>query len=225
MEIEITQRLLTFLREEIGCPDNSLVCEYALPTRGIRQPHCRIDVAIVNPASGVPVAIFEVKSGRMPELVHKAIQQLESAKAGLKYPVRLYIVFPGFIGNCLRIAEVTNCAGNDDRNVGSLEFWEGNELLQKFPPYDVLMKGVEYREKSVKEQEREDKRDEFQKISGAIGLLLGIIFIIDYIGHKATVRWENLALLAAIVIIILLPYYDVIEVNGLSVFRKKDKKE
>lgn len=225
MEIEITQRLLTFLREEIGCPDNSLVCEYALPTRGIRQPHYRIDVAIVNPASGAPVAIFEVKSGRMTGLVHKAIQQLESAKAGLKYPVRSYIVLPGFIGNCLRIAEVTNCAGNDDRNIGSLEFWEGNELLQKFPPYDVLMKGVEYREKNVIYQEREDKRDEFQKVSGVIGFLLGIVFIIDFIGHQASVRWESLALLGAIIIVTLLPYYDAIEFNGLSVFRKKDKKE
>lgn len=225
MEIEITQRLLTFLREEIGCPDDSLVCEYVLPSRGTRRFVRAIDVTIVNPVSGVPVAIFEVKTGNSPNLVYKAIEQLISIKAELKYPVRSYIVFPGYAGDGLRIADVTNRLISDDRSINNIEFWEWNELLQKFPPYDVLMKGVEYREKSVKEQEREDKRDEFQKISGAIGLFLGIIFIIDYIGHKATVRWENLALLAAIVIIILLPYYDVIEVNGLSVFRKKDKKE
>lgn len=224
IEAEITMRLLGFLRDRKKYPDESLVCEYLLPSRSEKFQIMAIDIAVVNTRSGIPVAVFEVKSANSPDVASRAIEQLKYICATLQYPVRSYIVLPSNDADGFEIADVTRSVAEGQDCGAALEFWSGDELLRKLPSYDVLVQGLEFRMESINEQTRKGHVDELKRCSQIMGGVLAVIFLIDFIVHRAMLRWENLSVLAAIAIIVLMPYYDGIKFNGVSIFRKKEER-
>lgn len=225
MEAEITMRLLAFLRDKKKYPDESLASEYLLPSRSEKSRIMAIDVAVVNTRSGIPVAVFEVKSVNSPEIASRAVEQLKCICATLQHPVRSYIVLPSNDADGFVVADVTRNIAEGLDCGAALEFWRGNEMLHKLPSYDLLVQGLEFRMESINEQTRKGHIDELKRCSQIMGGVLALIFFIDFIAHRAMLRWEDLSVLAAIAIIVLMPYYDGIKFNGVSIFRKKEERQ
>ena len=183
-----------------------------------------IDVAVVNARSGIPVAVFEVKSANSPDIASRAAEQLRCICANLQHPVRSYVVLPINNTDGFEIADVTRNIA-EGQNCGSgLEFWSGDELLRKLPSYDLLVRGLEFRMESINEQARKGHIDELKRCSQIMGGVLALVFLSDYIVHRAVLRWENLSVLAAIAIVVLMPYYDGIKFNGVAIFMKKGER-
>ncbi|MBR3924093.1 MAG: hypothetical protein IKJ45_13325, partial [Kiritimatiellae bacterium] len=93
-----------------------------------------------------------------------------------------------------------------------------------FPSYDLLIKGVANKLGVVRESDAVRKLDKLKVVSYVVDGVLLALFLVDFIVHRWSLRWENLAVLGVAVIVSLAPYYEGVRYNGLAIFQKKTDK-
>ena len=227
-EAEVCQRLFDFLKSK-GYPENAMAFEYTIGASlsiGGAKRRCFVDAAILDVSMGIPLVFFEAKSHVDDRVISYAIEQLRTYAAKVDVPVKMYLVVPKDGDEELKIADVSSVV-YADKNSGTgnrLIFWEGSQLDKEFPSYDLLIKGVANKLGVVRERDAVRKLDKLKVVSYVVDGILFALFLIDFIVHRCSLRWENLAVLGVAVIVSLAPYYEGVRYNGLAIFQKKTNK-
>lgn len=227
-ESEVCQRLFAFLKNK-GYPEDAMAFEYVLGTqqsKGGEKRHSIVDAAIIDVSTGMPLVFFEVKTRVDDRVVSHALMQLRTYAAKIEVPIKMYLVVPKDGHDELKVADVSSVVYSDeDLEIGNrLIFWEGSQLDKEFPSYDLLIKGVANKLGVVRESDAVRKLDKLKVVSYVVDGVLLALFLVDFIVHRWSLRWENLAVLGVAVIVSLAPYYEGVRYNGLAIFQKKTDK-
>ena len=223
-EVEVCRRLFQFLKGK-GYPENALAFEYVIETpysAGGGKRYYAVDAAVLEETTGIPLAFFEVKSCADKQTISKAMEQLNVYSSQMHIPVRMYLVIPNDNQGMLKIADVSPSIfklGSGERE--KLVFLEGKQLDAEFPTYDLLIKGVFNKVSVEREKSFGRKLNHFKVVSNVVTVVMFLLFLVDFCGHGFSLRWENLALLGAVAIVSLAPYYEGIKYNGWSLLQKK----
>ena len=229
-EAEVCKQLFAALKNK-GYPEGSMVFEYILDTPhslGGEKRRYIVDAAILDMLTGIPLMFFEVKSRIDDRIISLAIKQLKMYAAKAYMPVKMYIVYPAIGGVGFKIADVSSLvySDNNSETSGRLVFWEGGQFDKEFPTYDLLVKGVANKFGVLRENVTTRKLDALKIVSYVVDGILLSLFLTDFLVHNLHLRWENLAVLGAAVIVALAPYYESVKYNGVEIAQKKtDKKE
>ena len=112
-------------------------------------------------------------------------------------------------------------ADNNSKPSSRIIFWEDGQLDKEFPTYNLLVKGVANKSGVARENAAIRKLDKLKIVSYVVDGVLLSLFLIDFIVHQWSLRWENIAVLGAAVIVSLSPYYEGVRYNGFSIAQKK----
>ena len=213
----VCQRLFAFLKTK-GYPEDAMAFEYILGEKG----RCIVDAAILDVSTGMPLAFFEVKSRAEDQVMLHAVQQLRSYAARIAVPIKMYVVVPDYGHDKVKIADVSSAVYGDKKSAtgNGLIFWEGGQLDKEFPSYNLLVKGATNKLSAARESAAAQKLDTLKVVTYVVDAVLFALFLIDFIVHHWSFRWENLAVLGVAVIVSLAPYYEGVRYNGIEVFRK-----
>ena len=227
-ESEVCQRLFAFLKNK-GYPEDAMAFEYVLGTqqsKGGEKRHSIVDAAILDVSTGMPLVFLEVKTRVDDRVVSHAIRQLRTYAARIEMPIKMYFVVPNDEHDWLKIADVSSAvyADKNSETGNRLIFWEGSQLDKEFPSYDLLIKGAANKLGLARESDAVRKLDKLKVVSYVVDGVLFALFLIDFIAHRWSLRWENLAVLGVAVIVSLAPYYEGVRYNGLAIFQKKTDK-
>ena len=171
----------------------------------------------------MPLVFFEAKSRVDDRVISHALMQLRTYAAKIEVPIKMYLVVPKDGHDELKVADVSSVVYSDeDLEIGNrLIFWEGSQLDKEFPSYDLLIKGAANKLGVVRESDAVRKLDKLKVVSYVVDGVLLALFLVDFIVHRWSLRWENLAVLGVAVIVSLAPYYEGVRYNGLAIFQKK----
>lgn len=227
-ESEVCQRLFAFLKNK-GYPEDAMAFEYVLGTqqsKGGEKRHSIVDAAILDVSTGMPLVFFEAKSRVDDRVISHALMQLRTYAAKIEVPIKMYLVVPKDGHDELKVADVSSVVYSDeDLEIGNrLIFWEGSQLDKEFPSYDLLIKGAANKLGVVRESDAVRKLDKLKVVSYVVDGVLLALFLVDFIVHRWSLRWENLAVLGVAVIVSLAPYYEGVRYKGLSIFQRKTDK-
>lgn len=222
-EAEVCQRLFDFLKNK-GYPEGAMAFEYIIDVQqSMGKKRCRrVDAAILDVSTGIPLVFFEAKSRLDDQVISYAIKQLKFFAANTDVPVKMYLVLPKEGEDGFKIADVSSFVYSeaDNKTDKRLIFWEGSQLDKEFPAYDLLVKGAANKLGAAREKDTIRKLDKLKVVSYVVDGVLLALFLIDFIVHRCSLRWENLAVLGVAVIVSLAPYYEGVRYNGLTILKK-----
>lgn len=218
-EMNLVQLLVGKLRE-CGCPSERIAQEF--PLKGDDR-RCAADVVVTGLDGKTPVAIFEVKGRMSDATVTHAVQQLERYASLVAIPVRTYVVLPSADGKNVSVASTDGVLRGEstvDDLLTSLQ--AGGESL---PSYQTLVSGFQSKVAIANDQSRGRRMDDFKLLTRCLGLVLFVIFGVDFILDRWELDWQNVSVLALAVVVTSLPYYELISVKDVAFQRAKTDKE
>lgn len=187
-----------------GYPKESLMIEWPIDER------YRADLAVVDPQTNKPVALFELKRKKTDASFNLAIRQLESYSNALgKEKVPLYVVFEK-----TGIPPFEIYYFQKDENKSDII------KISKVPDFLVIKNTIRSKMLAKKEAEQKSTLNYFQIICWIVAFLLFILLILDFKGI-ILINAERLALIGAIIGLIIIPFARRLKILGLEFERLK----
>lgn len=216
-EMDLVQLLVAKLLAQ-GCPSERIVHEFVLEGEDRRYA---ADVVVMGLDGRTPVAIFELKNRFSQEVVSGAVRQLTKFTSMVPISVRAYVVVPALDKSCAIVASVDNVL-RGEANVDDVcsALHSGGDPL---PPYQVLVTGFQSKMAVASGELRLKRIDNFKELTRWLGILIGVVFLIDFILDGWVLDWQNVAVLALAAVVVSLPYYDLISVKDVSLRRVKNE--
>jgi hypothetical protein len=183
-----------------GYPRESLVTEYKASDRR------RVDLAVIDTTTKVPIMIFEIKSRMNTKLIEMGREQLKKyiVDLNLNYDIPTYLVFPKQDRPYFQVVEVST---NDD------------EILDDVSPttldYNLSRRSRLLEKAKEAETDRDKTINHIKYICWIIAIALLIIGILSKLG-LFDLSATDLVLLGAIVGLILTPYASKIKFWGIE---------
>lgn len=177
----------------------------------------RVDLAVIEPTTNKPIALFELKRENNQRTFQMAKHQLEAYSQALgDEKVPTYIVFPKdgeppFELYSLKSEETAN----DEYSTTKID---------KIPDYSLL-KSTKIRKESIeKEKQRKRTFNWFQLVCFIIALALAGLLYLDHI-EKWKLNTERLVLIGIVIGLVVVPFASKLKVLGLEFERFQSKEE
>ncbi len=193
-----------------GYPKESLMIEWSINER------YRADLAVVDPQTNKPVALFELKRKKTDASFNLAIRQLESYSNALgKEKVPLYVVF-----------EKTGIPPFEIYHFQKDENKSDIIKISKVPDFLVFKNTIRSKMLTEKESEKKSTLNYFQSICRIVVFLLFILLILDfalYFKEIVLINAERLVLIGIVIGLIIIPFASKLKILGLEFERLKEE--
>ena len=192
-----------------GYPEDSIVTEWG-------DSRYQIDIAILDKARAIPVAIYEVKGNKTNHSISLGLNQLKRFIKFLGYPVEAGLVFsktgrPYF--------EFVNLSGKLDdiqlNNARIEEFVSGTEPLS----YENLKNSAEPKMRNRIKKKKERKLNTFNAFSWALALMTFVILVFECF-NVITFTTERIIVFGVVILLTILPFYSEMKFGDLSLKRE-----
>lgn len=203
MELErnTLDKLVKYLKEH-GYPESSFAIEYKIGKQ-------RVDLAIIDPETQIPIIVFEVKSEKSKQLIDFGKKQLESYLKNLPdYYVPAYLVFPK---NKQPFFEIQRIEFDSETNkIIKKTVVDKSELDFKMQKQSRLSERIEKNQK-----ERTATIDKFKWISWILALVILIIGVLNKLKYL-TIDTTDLAIFGVVIGLIILPFASKLKFLGME---------
>jgi len=201
LERQTLDNLINYLKEH-GYPDSSFAIEYKIGKQ-------RIDLAIIDPDTQIPILVFEVKSRRSKSSIEFGKKQLESYLKFLpEKSVPAYLVFPK--------------ENSPYFEVQRIQFDSENNKLVEEPvinnsQLDYLMqKQSRISERIEKnQQERSSTIDKFKWISWILAIIILAVGLLNRF-NIFKIDSTDLVIIGATISLIIMPYASKLKFLGME---------
>lgn len=200
-------------------PQSSIVMEWG-------NGKCAIDIAILGDDQRTPVAFYEIKGRKNPESMKRGIQQLRRACSMLSISASCSLVFSKNDAPFFEVVDISDIVHtNEELGKDQLERIMMLHQDDEPVPYAHIQSGASSKAIAHKEQKREEALDSMKKLCWIFFpiMTLFILFLDAYKIYELTSL--RLIVIGAIVVIILLPFFNEISIKDFSFIRKEHKKE
>lgn len=188
----VLRQLIDFLIAH-GYPARSIVAEYPF---GKLRP----DIAIIDPTTGKPTAIFELKA-QGAESRGLALEQMATYAAAVGADVPLYVVTPAGRGQGIRVFK-----------------YQGPGVpLAEAPVPDFRLLVNRYLQEAVKANRKNQDRTttSFKWVSWSLAAITAAVFVLDLFG-RIDLDTEQLALFGAFIALVILPFVGKLKLLGVE---------
>lgn len=201
LERETLDNLITYLKSH-GYPDESFAIEYKIGK-------LRIDLAIIDPESQLPILVFEVKSRFNQQSIAFGKRQLEIYIKELKdNSIPAYLVFPKKTNPFFSIHRISlNTETNEIVEEQVTDKTELNFLMQK---QSRISERIE-----KNKTERKSTIDKFSWVSWGIAIIILAIGILKKL-KIIIVDTTDLAIIGACIGLIILPFSNKLKFLGME---------
>jgi hypothetical protein len=212
LEKDTLNALISYLKEH-GYPPESFAIEFPIGRKG----RYRVDLAILDPDTQEPIALFEVKQQRTTSTEDMGRRQLKSYLSALEVKsIPTYLVF-------LRVGtppfEIIRVYITEDEITKSQEETKSAEI----PTYETLTKSERNLSALVKKKAHKRQVDQFTAVSLILAAFVIGLLISDLTG-KLTISATELTLLVIFIGLVLVPWASKIRFAGIE-FERLRKKE
>ena len=201
LEKETLDYLIKYLKEH-GYPDSSFAIEYKIGKQ-------RIDLAIIDPDTQIPIIVFEVKSRKSKESLEFGKRQIENYIKNLPdSSVPAYLVFPK---EKEPFFEVQRIIFDSETNRVIEE-----DVIDKSQLDFSMQKQSRISERIEKNQrERSTTVDRFKWISWILAILILVIGILNKC-KVFSIDATDLAIIGACIALIILPFSNKLKFLGME---------
>jgi len=203
-EMEMATRFIEYLTKKRGYPQDSIATEYKIGNKW------SADIAILEPKTGIPIQLFELKRyAQDSNVVEHGINQLKRYRSGLKNKnIPLYLVFSKNTEPFFNIRNIENI---------------GEEAILNYNGSRVA--GLSEEKKIIKQEQKDDIKKYFRTY-----LFFGVLLLV-FIGLSKILPFKietNDVIIIGIVAVLLLVYtipYIKIKLESLGIeFGKSNEK-
>lgn len=194
-----------------GYPEEALVFEWKVDSRHM------VDLAVIEPTTNKPIALFELKRQKNPQTFEMAIRQLEAySKAVGDDQIPTYIVFPGEGTPPFEMYHLK-------KNISQKEPQDTSQI-ERVPDYSFLKSSKIKKEILETEKKRKSTLDWFQVICSILAIALMVLLCFEFAG-KLKLTPERLVLIGAIIGLIIVPVASKLKILGVEFerYNKEDK--
>ncbi|MBB6497775.1 hypothetical protein [Methanococcus maripaludis] len=194
-----------------GYPKESLALEF-------KMGRYRVDLAVIDPSLNIPVQIFEIKTDE--KFLDQGIGQARRFRSELnrmgKLDVPIYLVFPKKEEPGFKIINVDKYSKEvQDIDLSSTDL----SMLD----YNLQKTGRISEKISETSDKREDTADHFKYTCWILGVIVSILFLLDYFG-KMPFEISKIPLLVIAIGLFLMPYGSKLKLIGMEFERLKQSK-
>lgn len=205
-EEDLLLSLINYLTAH-GYPEEALVFEWRVGHRH------RVDLAVIEPTTNKPIALFELKREKSSQTLNMAIRQLETyTKALGDDQVPTYIVFPREGSPPF---EMYHLKRNDSESKEEL-----TTKIERVPDYSVLKSSKVRKEILETERQRKSTLDWFQVVCWILAIALAVLLGFEFSG-RVKLTPERLVLIGAIIGLIIVPVASKLKILGVEFERYK----
>ena len=195
-----------------GYPDESISVEWG-------TPQCSIDIAVLANDLITPIAIFEIKGRKTRDAIDRGISQLKRAVHFFDITVPCNLVFASDNNVEFEVVDVTGNVYNNEEI--DYSFLLTPQPLKKPVSYNNLQAGSTGKILSKTIRKKQKRIDRIKWVCWLLFPIVAIaILVLDAIDvyHITALR---LAVVGAIIIIVLIPFFSEISIKEIS-FKRKD---
>jgi hypothetical protein len=203
--------LLDYLKAH-GYPESSFAIEYPIGRR------YRVDLAIVDPKTNLPLQIFEIKSQRNRNQIEFGKEQLKKYLTTLQtIDVPAYLVFPKDDSPFFEIDRVY------------FETSESQQLrTEEIESYDILNFSTQKQSRLVEkinrsEEEKDIAEKEFRRLCYTLSLGSALLFILLK-SLSITLSTMELGILGVSIALVIIPYVSKLKILGVEIERWQKEK-
>jgi len=206
-EPELANRLISYLKEH-GYPENSITAEYQVNNK------LRVDIAIIDPKTRIPIQVFEIKAKKDSASVEMGKYQLRKYLENIgSKDIPAYLVFPSADDPYFEVLKISD--EDDLSKVDSIETTLAFEL----------QKGARITKRINEKSEKRDKvLDKFKVLCWIIAFCTFIIGLLSKL-KVFELSIMDLGFLGTTIAFIIIPFVSKISVLGIEIerFVKTDK--
>lgn len=211
LEKDLLNALVSYLQKR-GYPIESFAIEFPVDKKGRR----RVDLAILNPDTQQPIALFELKQRRTPSTETTGRRQLETYLSALEVKsIPTYLVFSRIGTPPFEIVQVS---------IPEEEITEAQEEAKfaEIPSYEVLVSSERNVSLPLKKKAYKRQVDGFTAVSL---ILAAFVFglLIAVLRRQLSISAIELTLLVIFVGLVLLPWASRIKFAGIEFERMKKR--
>lgn len=202
-ETELIRNLAEYLLSH-GYPEDSIIIEWRISKK------YSVDLAVIDPKSKKPVALFELKRTKSAITISVAKEQLKryiDELGATQIPV--YIVFPSKLEPYFELYYITSV--KDDELI----------KIDQFPTFTNFKTSILSKELSKTEKSRTNTLKYFKGVCWVLASILIILIVLDF-HDTINITVERLAIIGLIVGLIIIPFASKLKVIGLEFERYKD---
>jgi predicted nucleic acid-binding Zn ribbon protein len=194
-----------------GYPEEALVFEWKIDARHM------VDLAVIDPTTNRPIALFELKRRKNPQNLSMATRQLAAYKKALgDDQVPTYIVFPAEGIPPFEMYHLKKDAS------------ESNELfdtqIERVPDYSVMKNSAISKEILKTERQRRSTLDWFQVMCYLLAGAVVLLVVLDFLGI-VRITPERLTLIGIIIALIIVPVASKLKILGMEFERRKKEEK
>ncbi|MFC2099433.1 hypothetical protein ACFLSF_01190 [Candidatus Bipolaricaulota bacterium] len=210
-EKELLQLLVEYLKSE-GYSERSLAVEMrvgALPGRAMR-----LDVALVDPESHLPLALYEVRGTKSPGAKASATHDLREATRllGMR-EIPAYVVWPAPVAPFIEFERVLPEG-----------FPEEITIPDAGVPSETQRSIIRGSWISNRKKRQRSWRTALWIVCGVLASGMTTVFILDLLG-RVELEASSLVLLAGVAVLLLIPFFDRIKFYGIELERLLKRRE
>lgn len=200
--------LITYLQAH-GYPDSTFAVEY-------RVGKFRIDLAIIDPETKLPIQIFELKSRNDAQNRKMGTNQLKTFLNELKTDIPAYLVFPKSSNPFFEIEICSQETTNQDGIIAKDEELFFNFQFQKQARVKEQLDAIK--------DKKETTIDHFKWVCWAMAMLLfGFIILQKFNCISVPLDYDDLIIVGAIIVLVLLPFTSKINILGVEINRLENR--
>ncbi len=201
LERDTLDKLIEYLKEH-GYPETSFAIEYKLGKQ-------RIDLAIIDPDTKIPIIVFEVKSRKNKQTIDFGKKQLESYLKHLPdSSVPAYLVFPKESSPFFEVQRIQ--FDSETNKIIEESVFDKSVLDFNLNRQSRISERIEKNQK-----ERTSTIDRFKWISWILAIILLAIGILNKL-KIFTIDTTDLAILGAGIGLIILPFANKLKFLGME---------
>jgi hypothetical protein len=194
-----------------GYPEEALVFEWKVGGKHM------VDLAVIEPTTNKPIALFELKRQKNPQTLEMATRQLEAyTKALGDDQIPTYIVFPGEGTPPFEMYHLKRSISENKHELTT--------QIERVPDYSVLKSSKINKEILETEKKRKSTLDWFQVVCSLLAIALIALLIFEFSG-KVKLTPERLVLIGAIIGLIVVPVASKLKILGVEFerYKKEDR--
>jgi len=214
LEKNTFEALINYLKIH-GYPETSLAIEYQVDAKH------RVDLAIIDPESNLPIQIFEIKSKDTKQIKEFGKQQLKTYLNTLNInDIPAYLVFPASHEPYFRIERISF---DEEKNIELKD-------AENYTNYDFLNFSMQKQSRLSKkiEETKQSKKETIDKFSLVSWLLSGFVFLILLVVKFTSLSLSpvEFSLLGVSIALVIIPFASKLKFLGFEFerFQNEQKK-
>jgi hypothetical protein len=205
-DLDLLKKLLSVLREH-GYPEDSFALQWRVGN------DLWADLAVVDPDTSEPVALFEFKRSKSAVSHDIARRQMQSYARALGNPdIPLYLVFPADDPNGLSLRRLAPSTSDEPADV-----------KQGVPDFSLLRNSGRSKVRAAHQERHRRDVDHFGSACWALAAIVAVLLVLDFTA-VVQVTVERLTLLGLLIALVVLPFASKIKFPGWEFERKRDKR-